>query len=250
VIESRDLALHVAEELSRITKGLPLRMIFKASYLKANRSHPDSFTGPGLEKGLEILDDVRRATGLSILSDVHCRNEVKAAAGVLDILQIPAYLCRQTPLIVEAARTGRPVNLKKGQFMSPEEMGGALKKVTREGNRAVMITERGTSFGYHDLIVDFRGLEVMKKWGVPVLFDGTHSVQKPGGRGSVSGGEPEHIAPLCRAAVAVGCSGLYLEVHPRPDEALSDAATMLPLDRLSGLLEDLLRIRAAVAGEG
>jgi 2-dehydro-3-deoxyphosphooctonate aldolase (KDO 8-P synthase) len=246
VIESRELTLRVADEIVRMTKGLPLRPIFKASYLKANRSHPESFTGPGIDDGLSVLEEVRASTGLPVLSDVHCRTEVAAAAEVLDILQIPAYLCRQTPLIVAAARTGKPVNLKKGQFMAPEDMQGAVKKVTAEGNRGVLLTERGTAFGYHDLVVDFRSLEVMGRWGHPVLFDGTHSVQRPGAAGTASGGDPAYIVPLCRAAVAVGCSGLYVEVHPRPAEALSDAASMLPLDRLPALLDDLLRVRAAV----
>jgi len=246
VIESRDLTLRIAGELAGMTKALPVRTIFKASYLKANPPHPASYTGPGIEEGLAVLAEVRAETGLPVLSDVHCRTEVAAAAEVLDIMQIPAYLCRQTPLITAVARAGKPVNLKKGQFMAPEDMRGAVEKVTGAGNPRVLLTERGTAFGYHDLVVDFRSLEVMGRWGYPVLFDGTHSVQRPGAAGTSSGGEPAYILPLCRAAVAVGCAGLYLEVHPRPEEARSDASTMLPLDRLPGLLDDLLRIRAAV----
>jgi 2-dehydro-3-deoxyphosphooctonate aldolase (KDO 8-P synthase) len=248
VIESRDTTLFIAERLAGITEDLPVRLLFKASYLKANRSHPDSYAGPGLEKGLEILGEVKAKTGLPLLSDVHCRTEVQAASDVLDVLQIPAYLCRQTPLIREAARSGRVVNIKKGQFMAPDDMRGAVKKVTGEGNERVMLTERGTFFGYHNLVVDFRSIEIMRRWGHPVLFDGTHSIQRPGAGGKVSGGEPEFISPLCRAAASVGVDGLYLEVHPNPGEALSDAASMLPLDALPRLLEEVLSIREATSG--
>ena len=247
VIESKEMTFLVADRLVEITRDLPLQPVFKASYLKANRSHPESFMGPGLEEGIAILREVRERTGLPLLSDVHCRTEVERAAGVLDIMQIPAYLCRQTPLIVETARAGKPVNIKKGQFMAPEDMEGAVKKVRGEGNTQVMLTERGTLFGYHNLLVDFRSIGIMKKMGCPVLFDGTHSVQRPGRDGISSGGDPEFIFPLCRAAVAAGCDGLYLEVHPHPENALSDAASMLSLDRLPSLLEEVLRIRGVVS---
>jgi 2-dehydro-3-deoxyphosphooctonate aldolase (KDO 8-P synthase) len=247
VVESRDLTLGIAEELLRITEKLPLKLVFKASYLKANRSHPESFTGPGPDEGLSILREVKDKTGLPVLSDVHCRTEISEASKVLDIMQIPAYLCRQTPLIVEAAGTGKVINIKKGQFMAPEDMEGAVKKVTGAGNSQVMLTERGTFFGYHNLVVDFRSIEIMKRIGCPVLFDGTHSVQRPGDSGLASGGDPEFILPLCRAAVAVGCDGLYLEVHPEPEKALSDASSMLTLDGLSDLLEEVLRIRNAAS---
>lgn len=246
VIESRDETLDIAEELLRLTSDYPVLTIFKASYLKANRSHPESYTGPGLEEGIEILQYVKDKTGLPILSDVHCRAEVETAARALDILQIPAYLCRQTRLIQEASRTGKVVNIKKGQFMAPEDMEGAVKKVKGEGNSRVMLTERGTFFGYRNLAVDFRSIRIMKKFGCPVLFDGTHSVQRPGGEGVSSGGDPEFILPLCRAAAAVGVDGLYLEVHPDPSRALSDASSMLSLDRLPRLLDEVLRIREAV----
>ena len=248
VIESVEETLAIAEELAEMTRDYPVRLVFKASYLKANRTHPESFTGPGLEEGLAALRQVRDKTGLPVLSDVHCRTEVEPASSVLDIIQIPAYLCRQTPLITAAARTGKIVNIKKGQFMSAEGMAGAVKKVTGEGNRRVILTERGTFFGYRDLVVDFRSIRILKGLGCPVLFDGTHSVQRPGGDGLASGGDPEFILPLCCAAAAVGCDGLCLEVHREPSRALSDAASMLPLDRLPGLLEDVLKVREALSG--
>lgn len=246
VIESMDETLDIADELVRLTSDLPILTVFKASYLKANRSHPESYTGPGLEEGIEILQHVKDKTGLPILSDVHCREEVERASRTLDILQIPAYLCRQTPLIREASRTGRIVNIKKGQFMAPEDMRGAVNKVTGEGNSRIMLTERGTFFGYRNLVVDFRSIRIMKNLGCPVLFDGTHSVQRPGSEGDSSGGDPEYIFPLCRAAAAVGIDGLYLEVHRDPTRALSDASSMLSIDRLPRLLEEVLRIREAV----
>ncbi len=250
VVESRDLTLDIAGDLLEITEKLPLQLVFKASYLKANRSHPESFTGPGPDEGLSILQEVKDKTGLPVLSDVHCRTEVAKASRVLDIIQIPAYLCRQTPLIIAAARTGKVINIKKGQFMAPEDMEGAVKKVRGAGNDRVMLTERGTFFGYRNLVVDFRSIEIMKRTGCPVLFDGTHSVQRPGDSGLSSGGDPEYISLLCRAAAAVGCDGLYIEVHPRPEKALSDAASMLSLERLPALLEEVLRIRDAASGSG
>ncbi|OGF97628.1 MAG: 3-deoxy-8-phosphooctulonate synthase, partial [Candidatus Glassbacteria bacterium RBG_16_58_8] len=214
------------------------------------RAHPESYTGPGIDEGLSVLREVKEKIGLPVLSDVHCRTEVGKASEILDIIQIPAYLCRQTPLILEAARTGKAVNIKKGQFMSPEAMEGAVKKARGAGNDRLILTERGTFFGYRDLVVDFRSIGIMKRWGFPVLFDGTHSVQRPGQGGNTSGGNPEFIYPLCRAAVAVGCDGLYLEVHPRPEQALSDADSMLPLGQLLPLLEEVLRLREALAARG
>jgi 2-dehydro-3-deoxyphosphooctonate aldolase (KDO 8-P synthase) len=250
VIESEEMTVRIAKRLAEIAAGLPLQLVFKASYLKANRSHPDSYAGPGLEEGMRVLRRVKEATDLPILSDVHCRAEVKGAAEVLDVLQIPAYLCRQTPLITEAARTGKVINIKKGQFMAPDEMAGAVEKVKAAGNERIILTERGTFFGYHDLAVDFRSIRIMQKIGCPVLFDGTHSVQRPGGEGSSSGGNPEFTFPLCRAAVAVGCDGLFLEVHPRPAEARSDASSMLDLTLLPGLIEEVLRIRDVLGSLG
>jgi 2-dehydro-3-deoxyphosphooctonate aldolase (KDO 8-P synthase) len=247
VIESKEMTFLIADKLVEFTRDLPLQTVFKASYLKANRTHPESFTGPGLEAGLDILHEVKERTGLPILSDVHCRTEVEKASEVLDVIQIPAYLCRQTPLITEVARAGKPVNIKKGQFMAPEDMEGAVKKARGEGNKQVILTERGTLFGYRNLMVDFRSIGIMKSFDCPVMFDGTHSVQRPGGDGLSSGGSPEYIFPLCRAAVAVGCDGLYLEVHPQPSDARSDAASMLSLDNLPKLLKEVLNIKEAVS---
>ncbi len=247
VIEPGKVSLQIAEELQALTCDLPVQLIFKASYLKANRSHPDSYAGPGLEEGLAELLEIKEKTGLPLLSDVHCRTEVDSAAEVLDILQIPAYLCRQTPLITKVAEAGKGVNIKKGQFMAPGEMEGAVLKVTRAGNERLILTERGTLFGYNNLTVDFRSMGIMKEFGFPVLFDGTHSVQRPGSAGTVSGGDPGFIFPLCRAAAAVGCDGFYLEVHHDPANALSDAATMLPIGNLRSLLEQVLRIREVIS---
>ena len=242
VIESESLCLQVAEMVAELAEQHNLPYIFKSSYTKANRTSVDSPTGPGLEGGLRILEKVKRETGLPVLTDVHETAEVPAVAEVADVLQIPAFLCRQTALIQAAAQTGRWVNIKKGQFMAPEDMANA---VTKANTTKVMLTERGTTFGYHDLVVDFRSLLIMKETGCPVVFDATHSLQLPGGGAGVSSGRPEFVIPMAKAAVAIGVDGLFVETHPKPAEALSDAGVMLPLDEMAALLNSIMRIRQA-----
>ena len=248
VIEREALALEVAEALRDLTGALGMPFVFKSSFDKANRSSVDSFRGPGLTEGLVILGRVRERLGVAVMSDVHEVAQVEPAAAVLDGLQIPAFLCRQTDLVQSVARIGKPVNVKKGQFLSPENMGNAGGKAKAGGASGIMITERGTSFGYNNLVVDMRGIPAMRALGYPVVFDATHSVQLPGGLGTASGGQRAMVATLARAAVAAGADALFLEVHPCPDEALCDGPTMLPLDAVRGLLESCLRIRSAVAG--
>ncbi|MBM4043664.1 MAG: 3-deoxy-8-phosphooctulonate synthase [Planctomycetes bacterium] len=246
VIESEDACLSIAERVKQIAADSGLSFIFKASYDKANRTSADSYRGPGLKKGLRILAKVKKRLAVPVLSDVHCRAEVEAAAEVLDVLQIPAFLCRQTDLVQAAARTGRPVNIKKGQFMAPWDMKHIVEKVLAAGNRSVILTERGTCFGYNNLVSDMRAIVVMKDLGCPVIFDATHSVQLPGGRGASSGGQREMALPLAKAAVAAGCDGLFLEVHEQPEKALSDAATMIPLNWLPDLLRQAKGIHRVV----
>ena len=245
VIENEEMCLKLAEGIARAAKAAGMGFVFKASFDKANRSSVSSFRGVGLERGLEILSKVKSKVGVPVLSDIHHPEQASRAAEVLDCLQIPAFLCRQTDLVLAAAATGKPVNVKKGQFMSAEEMGNVVEKVRSTGNRDVCLTERGTTFGYHDLVVDMRGLVTMREFGVPVLFDGTHSVMSPGGLGVRSGGNRRMAAHLCRAAAAVGVDGFYLEVHLEPEKAMSDASTQLPLDELEGLLRQLVRISEA-----
>lgn len=245
VIESEESTLSHARRLKAIAGELGVPFVFKSSYDKANRSSHDSFRGPGLELGLRILERVKRELGVPVLSDVHSCAEVDKAARVLDVLQIPAFLCRQTDLIVEAARTGRPVNVKKGQFLAPTDMRNAVEKIRKTGNEKILLTERGTTFGYNTLVTDFRSLVIMKEFGYPVIYDATHSVQQPGGLGKSTGGQREFVAPLARAAVAVGCDGLFMEVHEDPDHALSDGPNMVRLGDLKKLLSDLLELRKA-----
>ena len=221
-------------------------MIFKASYDKANRTSRSSFRGPGLEEGLKTLAEVRARTGLPVLTDIHQPSEAGPAAAVVDVLQIPAFLCRQTDLLVAAARTGKPVNVKKGQFLAPSDMRHVAAKIAAEGNQAVLLTERGTSFGYHDLVVDMRALPMMQELGYPVIFDVTHSLQLPGAGDGVTTGLAEYIEPLASAAVAAGADGVFMEVHDEPSRARSDAANALRLDRLEALILKLKRIAAAV----
>lgn len=248
VLEDDALNLTVARALARVGAGLDLPVVFKASFDKANRARPDAPRGPGLEQGLAALRRVKEETGLPLLTDVHEPAQAAAAAEVVDALQVPAFLSRQTDLIEAAARTGLPVNLKKGQWMAPEEMGGAVAKARAAGALDVAVTERGTAFGYGDLVVDMRAFARLRTTcRCPVLFDGTHSVQRPGRADGASGGDRQHIDALVRAAVAAGCDGLFLEVHPRPEAAPSDAATMLPLDALGPLLEQALALRRALA---
>jgi 2-dehydro-3-deoxyphosphooctonate aldolase (KDO 8-P synthase) len=238
VIESEDHVHYLAGEIRRVADPF----VFKASFDKANRSSLHSYRGPGLKEGLRILSGLKRE-GYAILTDVHEPAQAGPAAEVADILQIPAFLCRQTDLLVEAGRTGRIVNLKKGQFVAPEDMRLAVEKVASTGNTKVLLTERGTSFGYHNLVVDMRGIDILRQFA-PVVFDATHSVQLPGGAGTASGGEPRFIQPLARAAVAAGADALFVEVHEAPERALSDGPNALRLDRLGPLLERLRRIRA------
>ena len=244
VIESRDLALEVAERVKAITDRLGIRYVFKASYDKANRSSGGSFRGPGVAEGLAVLAEVKESLGIPVLTDIHESQQAAPVAEVVDLLQIPAFLCRQTDLLEAAARTGRIVNIKKGQFVSPWDIKHAADKVAGAGNSNIFLTERGSSFGYNNLVVDMRSLAIMRGFGWPVVFDATHSVQMPGAGGTQSGGQPEFIEPLARAAVAVGIDALFVEVHENPANALSDGANALPLSELAGLWERLLELDA------
>ncbi len=250
VIESEEITFRVAEFLRETSEVMGIPILFKSSYDKANRSSKDSFRGPGLERGLNILRKVRERTGLPLLSDVHSPGEVETAAEVLDVLQIPAFLCRQTDLLIAASATGLPVNLKKGQFMAPWDMEQAVMKVASTGNRNMMLTERGASFGYNNLVVDIRSIPVMKAFGYPVVFDATHSVQLPGAAGQCSGGEREYAETLARAAVAAGADGVFMEVHPSPEHALCDGPNSLPLDRVRSMLAVLRDIHDLVRTGG
>ncbi|HYO83295.1 MAG TPA: 3-deoxy-8-phosphooctulonate synthase [Bryobacteraceae bacterium] len=245
VIESEEHVRFLASSIRKIAG----EFVFKASFDKANRSSAASYRGPGLSEGVRILGDLRR-DGYTVLTDIHEPGQAERVAEAADVLQIPAFLCRQTDLLIAAGRTGRIVNIKKGQFVAPDDMRHALEKVRSTGNDRVLLTERGSSFGYHNLVVDMRGLVLMRKFGVPVIFDATHSVQLPGAAGSQSGGQPEFIEPLASAAVATGAvDGVFVEVHQEPSRALSDGANALRLDRLALFLERVRRIAAAVSGE-
>src|SRR5574341_2599897 len=246
VIEDASHLLAVGERLLEICGAAGVPLILKASFDKANRTSHRSYRGPGLTEGLRILSRVKRKLGVPVLSDIHETAQVPVAAEVLDVLQIPAFLCRQTDLLLAAGRTGRPVNVKKGQFLAPEDMRNVVEKIRSTGNHQILLTERGSSFGYHNLVVDMRGLAIMRRLGVPVIFDATHSVQLPGGAGTASSGQREFVAPLTRAAVAAGCDGLFLEVHPDPDRAPSDGPNMLPLDALPSLLAEVMAIQRAL----
>ncbi|MCL4467442.1 MAG: 3-deoxy-8-phosphooctulonate synthase [Deltaproteobacteria bacterium] len=239
VIESETMTLRIAGQLKSITSELGIELIFKASYDKANRTSINSFRGPGLKKGLEILSKVKTMYNLPILSDVHSTEQIEAAAQVLDIIQIPAFLSRQTDLLVSAGETGRIVNIKKGQFMAPWDIRHAIQKIESTGNHKIILTERGYTFGYNMLVNDFRVIPIMRDFGYPVVFDATHSVQLPSAAGGVSGGQKEYIEMLAKAAAAVGIDGLFLEVHPHPQKALSDGANSLRLDRLNKLLKTI-----------
>jgi 2-dehydro-3-deoxyphosphooctonate aldolase (KDO 8-P synthase) len=242
VIEDRESCLRHAERLIAISRSAQIPLIFKASFDKANRTSHRSFRGPGIDDGLGILAEVKRELGVGLLTDVHESTQVRAAADVVDVLQIPALLSRQTDLIRAAAATGRALNLKKGQFLAPWDMRATVQKAESSGNRRILITERGFSFGYNNLVADFRSLVVMRGFGYPVIFDATHSVQLPGAAGEHSGGQREFVAPLARAAVAVGIDGVFMEVHEDPAQALSDGPTSYPLDELPHLLDQLKRI--------
>lgn len=246
-LESPELARRVAGEMQELCARLGISYVFKASFDKANRTSLDSYRGPGMEEGLRTLSQIREEFSLPILSDIHEVAQVAPAAEVLDILQIPAFLCRQTDLLVAAARSGKVINLKKGQFVSPWDMENGLQKLRGAGGKEVMLVERGASFGYNNLVVDMRALPVMRGFGCPVIFDATHSVQLPGGAGGRSSGQRQFIAPLARAAVAAGIDGLFMEVHPHPDQALCDGPNSMPLDGVEKLLIQLLAIREALS---
>jgi 2-dehydro-3-deoxyphosphooctonate aldolase (KDO 8-P synthase) len=246
VVEGEGLVLDIAGQMQEMTSSLGIPYIFKASYDKANRSSKSSFRGPGIEEGLRILSEVKRQLGLPVLTDVHEDTPMAEVAAVVDVLQTPAFLCRQTNFIVSAASQGRPVNIKKGQFLSPWEMKNVIDKARSTGNQQVMACERGFSFGYNNLVSDMRSLAVMRDTGAPVVFDATHSVQLPGGQGSASGGQREFVPVLARAAIAAGVSGVFMETHPDPAKALSDGPNAWPLDRMRALLEVMQEIDVAV----
>jgi len=246
VIESEDLVLKTADGISKITKKLGIPLIFKSSFDKANRSSIESFRGPGLDGGLKILQKVRDEIGIPILSDVHWPSQCESAGSVLDVLQIPAFLCRQTDLLLAAGETGKPVNIKKGQFVAPKTMKEAAKKVESTGNLSILLTERGTTFGYHNLVVDMRSLQIMRSLNHPVIFDATHSVQLPSAGGTKSGGERAFVPLLTRAAISAGIDALFMEVHPDPNCALCDGPNMWPLDQLESLLKPVLQIHQIV----
>jgi 2-dehydro-3-deoxyphosphooctonate aldolase (KDO 8-P synthase) len=249
VIESHELTLRIAEKMACLRERLKLPLVFKASFDKANRTSGKSFRGPGLMEGLKTLAAVKERLGLPVTTDVHEIHQVGPVAEVCDLLQIPAFLARQTDLVQAAGRTGRAVNVKKGQFMAPWEMRYVVAKMEEVGNRRLLLTERGASFGYGNLVSDMRSIPLMQDLGRPVIFDATHSVQMPGAAGDKSGGDRRMVPYLARAAVAAGCDGLFLETHPRPDEALSDGPNMIALDNLPTLVETCLRLRAALAGD-
>ncbi|UCH80231.1 MAG: 3-deoxy-8-phosphooctulonate synthase [Nitrospiraceae bacterium] len=248
VIESEESTLKAAHQIKSVADRLNIPVIFKSSYDKANRTSLTSFRGPGIDKGLAILDTVKKETGLAVLSDIHSIQEIGRAAEVLDIIQIPAFLCRQTEIVLEAARTGRTVNVKKGQFLAPRDVKNIIEKIISENNHNIIITERGTSFGYNNLVVDMRGIPIMQGFGFPVVFDSTHSVQLPGGQGSSSGGEREFIETLARSAVAAGCDAVFMEVHEDPDKAPCDGSTMLPIERFSHIAGRLMELHKMVKG--
>jgi len=246
VVEDREMLFTVAKELKKIQKQLDIPIIFKSSYKKANRTSDLSFMGIGMDEALQLMVEVKNEFGFPLLTDVHTESECAVAAEYVDILQIPAFLCRQTDLLRAAGRTGKPVNIKKGQFMAPEKMKYQAEKVIQAGSHGVFLTERGTTFGYGDLVVDMRSIPIMKSTGYPVIFDATHSVQIPGGSGDATGGRPEFIAPLARAAVAAGCDGIFVETHPDPPNAKSDAGSQLALNKIHELVKDVLVIRDAL----
>jgi 2-dehydro-3-deoxyphosphooctonate aldolase (KDO 8-P synthase) len=242
VIESEQLVLETAGRIADITRSIGMPYVFKSSFDKANRTSINSFRGPGLVQGLEVLAKVKRDVGVPVLTDVHTEEQATEAGRVVDVLQIPAFLCRQTDLLIAAARTGKVVNVKKGQFLSPQEMSNAVKKVEECGNQRIVLTERGSSFGYNNLVVDMRSFPILRSFGYPVVFDATHSVQLPGGGGTKSAGQREFVEPLACAAAGAGVNGFFMEVHPNPDEALSDGPNMVPLHQLKSLLERVMRI--------
>lgn len=249
VIENFETTFAIASELKQLTDALSIPFIFKASFDKANRTSINSFRGPGLQEGLRILAEIKNKLALNILSDVHETDQVEAAAQVLDVIQIPAFLCRQTDFVLAVARSGKTVNIKKGQFLAPWDMANVVEKIRSAGNESISITERGTMFGYNNLVVDYRGINMMQGIGVPVIFDATHSVQLPGGQGQSSGGQRQFAPILARAAAAAGADGIFLEVHPDPDQALCDGPNSLPLNALPDLLNQLNAIHKLVGDQ-
>jgi len=246
VIENYDTTYQVAQVLAELTHKLDIPFIFKASFDKANRTAFDAFRGPGMDEGLEILKKIKQDLGVKVISDVHLPEQAEKAAEILDFIQIPAFLCRQTDLIVAAAQTGKPMNIKKGQFLAPWDCKNIIEKARSAGCQQVSITERGTSFGYNNLVVDFRAIEIIQEMGVPVIFDATHSVQLPGGKGTASAGERKFAPTLARAAMATGADGLFIETHPNPDAALCDGPNSIPLHEMEALLISLVKIKAAL----
>jgi len=242
VVENKSVVFKTCEKVKEITTKLEIPYVFKSSYMKANRTSGKSFRGIEMDKALKILMDVKKEFDVPVLTDVHSEIDAEIAAEVVDILQIPAFLCRQTELLEAAGETGKIINIKKGQFLAPAEMKYQAEKVASTGNKKILLTERGTTFGYNNLVVDFRSLVIMKNLGYPVIFDATHSVQMPSKENGISGGNPEFIAPLARAAMAVGIDGIFIETHPNPSKALSDGSNMLKLDKLESLLKELLKI--------
>ena len=249
VIESEDIVFTTCGKIKEITSRHKIPFIFKSSYCKANRLKIDSYSGPGLEEGLKILEKTKKEFDVPILTDIHNPNEALPVSEVADVLQIPAFLCRQTDLVLSAARTGKPLNIKKGQFMAPEDMLPIAQKAESVGNKNILLTERGSFFGYHNLVVDMRSLQIMRNLGYPVIFDGTHSLQLPGSQGGYSGGLPQFIFPMARAAVACGCDALFVETHPDVKNALCDKDSMLPLDRLEELLIQVKAIDQILSGQ-
>ncbi len=246
VVENRDMIFSTAEKVKSVCERYSTPLIFKSSYKKANRTSLTGFVSIGMDEALKILDEVKRQLGVPILTDIHTAEEITAAAQVADVLQIPAFLCRQTDLLIAAGKSGRAVNIKKGQFLAPDDMKHPVHKVASTGNERILVSERGTSFGYHNLVVDMRGLVIMKELGYPVVLDATHSVQLPSGENGKSGGQPEFIFPLARAGAAVGIDALFVETHPNPAEALSDAASQLPLRDMERLLQQVVAVHNAV----
>jgi 2-dehydro-3-deoxyphosphooctonate aldolase (KDO 8-P synthase) len=250
VIESEALCLKIAERLRRVCEGFHVPFVFKASFDKANRTSARSFRGPGLVEGLRILSKIRDRIGVPVLTDIHTEEQAVRAAEAVDVLQIPAFLCRQTDLIEAAVRTGRVVNLKKGQFLAPQDMGEVVKKATAAGGKRLLVTERGTMFGYHNLVTDMRAFPILSRLGYPVVFDATHSVQLPGGAGSSSSGQREFAPVLARCAMAAGADGLFMETHPHPDQALSDGPNMIPLAQMDRVVAECLAIKRALNRHG
>lgn len=246
VIETEKLCLDTAKRIKEITHKLNIPFIFKSSFDKANRMSVDSFRGPGIKKGLAALNKVKEKLKLPILTDIHCQKEINEVAGVADVIQIPAFLCRQTDIVVSAAKTGKVINIKKGQFLAPWDMLPIIRKVESTGNKNILLTERGVCFGYNNLVSDFRSLKIMRDFGYPVIYDATHSIQLPGGKGTSSGGQREFVSGLARAAVACGCDALFLEVHPSPDRALCDGPNMIDLKELENLLKQVKKIEQAL----